>query len=105
MHSLKVPDELAGGGIESKQRIGEEIVTCPIPTVEIVYRRTSWDVDDSPFCIDRHTGPVIGSARRLPCVFGPGFVSLLARMRDGVKRPADRSVRTSKARISPGGDA
>src|ERR1051325_5363244 len=74
--------------VQSKKRIGEEIVADAVRTIPVGSSRPGRDVDDAPLRINRHTGPVIGSAAVRPCVLRPSVVTELAGMRDGVKSPA-----------------
>src|SRR5580698_10276196 len=87
MYALEVPESLAGRGIEGEDGVGVEIVADAVAAVEVEYRGARRSVDDSAFGVERHPCPVVGCAGGLPCIFGPGFVAGLSRMRDGVEAP------------------
>src|SRR5271163_3046779 len=88
MDSLKVPETLAGVGVECEEGIGVEIVADAVEAVEVVDGGASGDVDGAALFVEGHAGPVVGGAGDLPCVFGPGLVAGLAGKRNGVEDPA-----------------
>ena len=91
VHGLKVPDALAGVGVESDEGIGEDVVAGAVCAVEVRGGRADGDEDDAAFGIEGDAGPGVRGAGVLPCIFGPGVVAELAGMGDGVELPADLS--------------
>ena len=69
-----------------------------------IFRTRGRHVDDAALVVDRDLAPVVRAADGLPRVVRPRVVAELARPRDGVERPDELAVRTSKARMSPGAD-
>src|SRR5512146_1383903 len=47
MHALEMPQQLAGGGVEGKQRVCVEIVTDAVAAVKVHDRRAGGDIDDA----------------------------------------------------------
>src|SRR3954463_4738478 len=86
--SLKVPETFACGGLESEEGVGVEIIAKTGGSVEIGYGRAGGNVDDAALEVDCHASPVVGGTGGLPGVRGPGLVTGLAGMRDGVEGPA-----------------
>ena len=89
MTRLKVPDALAGIGVERQQRIGEQIVAEAVRAVEIGRRAAGGRVHDAALLVHRHARPVVRRPAVRPGVFRPGVVAEFARMRNGVEAPAE----------------
>lgn len=89
MHHLKMPEALAGAGVESEEAVGEEIGSSAVDAVEIVFRAGSGRIDDPTLFVERELTPDIGAADSIPCAGRPCFVTELAGMRDGVEGPDD----------------
>ena len=85
LYRLEVPDSLPGFSVQRQQTISKEVVADPIATVKVKSSRPGWNKNNSTFAVERHPRPIIGGATLLPRVLGPGFVTELAGMRDGVK--------------------
>ena len=91
MHALEVPEHPAGGGIESEQGIGKEIVAEARAAEEVGDGGAGGDEDDSAVFIERHAAPVVGGAGGLPGVLWPAFVAGFAGVGDGSETPAEGS--------------
>src|SRR5579864_6130074 len=91
LHGLKMPDALAGRGLQSDQRVGEQIVAQTVGSVEIEGRRAGRHEDQAALFIHAHARPVVRRAAVFPGVLGPGFIPEFAGMRNGVKAPANFS--------------
>src|SRR6185369_12058135 len=91
MNSLKMPDSFSRVCVESDERVGEEVIAQLVASVKIERGGAGRDVDDSMTRIYCHASPVVGRADILPGIFGPGVVSELAGMGDGVERPGELS--------------
>src|SRR5215472_11189462 len=87
-HALKMPDAFARLRLQSKQAVCKQVVANAVGAVEIKCGRARGNVYDSTLGIDRHARPVVSGAARFPGIFRPGVVTELARMRNGVERPA-----------------
>ena len=70
MHSLEVPQELAGVGVDGEQRVGVEVVADAVAAVEVHHSGARGRVDDAALLVERHAGPVIGGAGGLPRIGG-----------------------------------
>ena len=86
---LKVPDPLAGCGIQGKQRVCEQVGALPVPAEEVRRGGSGGHVDDAPLPVDGHARPVVGSADAQVCILRPGVVAEFTGARDGVKGPPD----------------
>src|ERR1700691_3759908 len=87
MHHLEMPDEFSRPGIEREQAIAKEVRSGSIGSVEVIFRAGGRDEDDAALFIERQTAPGVCAPHRFPCVFRPGVVSKLARMRNGMEYP------------------
>ena len=88
---LEVPHAPARRRIEGQQRVRVEVVAEPIGAIEVGRRRAGRDVDQSTHGVHRHPRPVVRGPAVGPGVLRPGLVARFTRMRDGVKRPAERA--------------
>ena len=89
LDGLEMPDSFARAGVQSQQRIGEQVVAHAIGAVEVIGGRPGGHEDHTSLFVQRHTGPIVGRSGILPRFLGPRIVAELARMRNGVKRPAN----------------
>src|ERR1700733_2836008 len=87
MHHLVMPDEFSCPGINCEQAIAKEIRSGSIGAVEVIFRAGGRDEDDAALFIERQTAPGVRAPHGLPGVFGPGVVSKLAWMRNGMEYP------------------
>ncbi len=83
-----MPDKFASVGVEREQGVGVEVVADAVRAVEVIDRGAGWGEDDASLLVDDHAGPVVCRPGGLPCVFGPGLVTRLAGVGDGMKAPA-----------------
>src|ERR1700730_7658725 len=108
MYELKVPHALAGVRIESQQRIREKVVAGAVSSIVVLQRlaaRCRGHKHQPPPLIQRHAGPIVGPIRTLPRIRRPGLIAGLARMGNGMKRPAySPSAHIERADIT-GGEA
>src|ERR1019366_7495190 len=87
MDGLEVPQPFAGAGVESEQRIAEEILAMAIRSIEVVAGGSERNVSDAALLVERHLIPVVDAAGGLPRLRGPSLVAELAGVRNGVKHP------------------
>src|SRR4051812_6168796 len=87
MHCLEVPDAFAGFRVQRQFTIAEQVIAQPVTTIKVKRGRTGRNVNDAGLLIYRHSGPVIGAAAFLPCVFRPGVITEFAGTRNGMKTP------------------
>ena len=87
MDGLEMPQALAGACVEREQTVGEKVGAVPIRAVEVVGRRSGWDIDDATFIVDGHLTPVVRAAGVLECIFRPRLVAELTGLRHRVKLP------------------
>ena len=87
--ALKMPEALAGFGVQGDEAVGKEIVADTICAVKIEGSGACGDVDDAAVGVDGHAGPVVGGAGVFPGVLGPGVVSKFAGLRNGAEGPAE----------------
>src|SRR5438132_393348 len=85
---LEVPNPLARLSLEGKETISKQIVSHPIGSIEVKSSRTRRNEYQTSFFIEAYPAPTVGSPTILPGVPGPGVVTQLAGVRDGVKGPA-----------------
>ena len=87
--ALKVPDAAPGPGVEREHTVGEQVVSVPGHTVEVEGRRSGGGKHHRVLRIDSDAGPGIGAPGNRVGVLRPRLVAELARLRNGVKDPAD----------------
>src|SRR6185437_16126322 len=85
-YGLKMPDALAGFGVQRNKRVRKQIVAQAIRAIEIESSRTGWGENDSALDVEAHARPVVHAADILPGIFRPGIVAEFAGVRNGVKR-------------------
>src|SRR6516164_9249030 len=88
MGDLKVPEQLAGIGVERDYAIAVQVVAQAMHAIEVISRRTCADKDDASSRVDNGSGPCIGAAQRFTRVRRPRLRAGLARSRNGMKGPA-----------------
>ena len=91
MHGLEMPEAPAARGVESEERVREQVGANAAAAVEVRRRRTSGDVDDAARGVHAHSRPRVCASRGLPRVGRPRVVTELARTRDRVEGPANRA--------------
>src|SRR5688572_9624837 len=91
MDELEVPDELAGGGIESDQAIRIEVRPGSIPSPEIKCRGTGRTKDQAARFIEPEPRPDIRTADATVGVGRPSFMAGLTGSRNGVEAPDEFS--------------
>ena len=89
MNRLIVPHKLSGVRVKGDERIAVEVVTNTVSAIEIRGRRAEWNKDHPTLRINRQSTPVICGASIFICILWPRFIPWLARMRNGMKLPAD----------------
>ena len=87
MNKLKMPEPLAGLGIQRQQAIGIQILAQTVATPEIEGCRAGRAEHDPPGFIEREARPHIGAADITVRLGGPGLVARLAGLGDGVEAP------------------
>ena len=100
---LKMPDPLAGSGLQAEQRAGEEVVARTVPAKKVKGCRTGGNVDQAALLVQAHAGPAIGPAGGFPGLPGPGLVAHLARRGNGVEAPAKLAAAGVVSPNVPGG--
>src|ERR1043166_1518672 len=90
MDGLEMPDEFAGRRVERKGRVGIEIIAAAIAAVEIGSGGAGPKEYHAPFFIQGEAAPSVGAADVLiSFLVLVSLVTRLARMGNGMKRPAD----------------
>ena len=80
MHHLEMPLVLAGLGVDSDQRVAEQIVAVTVAAIVGRRRRAERHVDDAALLVDsRLHAPHVGAGAILPTVVLPGLVTQLRR--------------------------
>ena len=87
MQRLKVPDALAGPGVERDRAVREQVVAAAIAAVEVEGRRAESGEDQPALLVDAEPTPGVGPAPVLPGIALPGLVSELSRTGHGVEPP------------------
>ncbi len=87
-HALEMPDTLSRTRVEREDRVRKKIVAEPIGAIEIEGRGARASEDHAELVIHGQSGPDVGATRNLPRIGRPGRVAELARMRNGMKAPA-----------------
>src|ERR1700691_2925878 len=87
MHNLEMPFAHAGIGVETHQRLAEEIITGATPTVEIVGRRADGQINQAAFFIQAHRRPDVRVTGELPRIIAPGVVAELTSLRNSMEAP------------------
>src|SRR5229473_4760438 len=83
-----MPDAFAGGALDAHQRIAEQVVPEPVPTVHVVGRTRQREIGQPQFLVGADQRPEIRLARVRPRVFFPGVIADFAGLRDDAERPA-----------------
>ena len=91
MDDLKVPEILAGTGVQSQQAVGVKVGSLAIGAVKVIGGRTDREIRDPSLLIDRYPAPGVGPANVLPRIFRPRVVTHVAGMRNGMKSPDELS--------------
>ena len=66
MHGLKMPLHLPGGGVQTHERLGEEVGAGTLPAVVVAGRRGRREVQQAASLVERHRGPDVGVAIDAP---------------------------------------
>ena len=97
-----MPDPLSRLGIQGNQRVSKQIIANAISAIEVKNSRSGGHIDNATIDIDRHAGPVVGGPGIFPRVLRPGVITKLARVGNGVERPAQGSGAYIKGSNVPG---
>src|SRR5438876_10025010 len=85
---LKIPLELARLGIHSRDRVTKQVVTGPVPAVEVGAGFTDGQIQNAALLIQsQRKCPNIISGAILPTVVAPGLDASLTGIGDCVKLP------------------
>ena len=88
VHGLEVPDTLAGLGIETEQRFGEQVGARTLTAPVVATHRARGGVHEPPLLIECQGSPHVGVAHRLPRSVTPGIgAELLGRLWNRVEDP------------------
>ena len=87
MHTLEVPEALAGPNVQRDDAIAEQIVPRAEPAEVVVRGRVGRQIDDPPFRVGGHGCPRVDVAAPLPGVALPGLVAELTGPGDDVELP------------------
>ncbi|MCG3164009.1 MAG: hypothetical protein JMDDDDMK_05475 [Acidobacteria bacterium] len=87
MRCLKMPDALAGSGVQADDAFSKQVIAKAVAAVPVVGRRAGRQVDVAQLFIQRHRRPDVGVAGVLPRLILPGLRAELACLRDGVEDP------------------
>ena len=100
---LVVPHPLPGGGVESNQRIAEQVHPFSVSAIEVVLGAGGGDVDDAALRIEGDLAPGIRPPDGLPGVFRPGVVAKFTGVRDGVEAPDELAGQDAEGTDVAGG--
>src|SRR3954470_2174952 len=84
---LEMPQTFSRAGIEREQRVGEQVCPDPVSPVIIVGRRSGWKVRNAPLRVYCNLAPRVRTAGVFPCIPGPGVITKLTGMRNGMEGP------------------
>src|SRR5262249_50768332 len=91
MDYLVVPGELSRLRVDRRQRVGVKVVAFAVAAETIVGRRRDRQKHEPSLLVHGHFRPDVHAGALFPRVSGPGVVSGLAGLRDGVEAPDELS--------------
>src|SRR6185503_6832919 len=101
-NELEMPHALAGVRLQGNKAIGKKVIADPVAAVEIISSRPSIGKYQASLNVYGHPGPTVCGADIHPGIGRPGFVPVLAWMRDSVEPPAELSGSYVVATNMPG---
>ena len=88
VNNLIVPEAFAGGGIQSHQRIGKEILTVTLGAIEIGLGGLGSDIHDPAFLVQGLSGPWHEPGGCFVSLGRPRVVTEFPRARNEMENPA-----------------
>src|SRR5207244_7252910 len=86
---LEMPNALAGPRLERDEGVGEQVVSRAVSPIVVVGRRARGYEHQAALDVERHPGPVIGSAGIRPRAVRPRLVPELAGAGNRMEGPAE----------------
>src|SRR3990172_2244236 len=82
-----MPDALAAHGVQTDDRLGEQVVPLAVAAVVIVARRSHREIDKTALLVQSDGRPDVGVAGLAPGFVFPGLVTVLALLGDEIEAP------------------